>query len=517
MLRRVILSLTLILSFAFLAAAEEVALEDLAPEVRMYRIGSDLKAVVSYRAGLDGVLAYVKSKPEIFPAEKASDARLLNALERETALSTWKAALDYTFALDCTGRFHRHFHSLKNAEEREDSFLITYASFLAQYRCALQLMAAFEKQPALDALLNEPTPDLALPKGTYARYRFRFLNVARATEYAALSVTFKAIGGERQPELRAIIEQDSDTILKMGITTGQVMTAKNALRVIKDGAAAAWFPVQARVAEWMGDTKVKRIHQSLISEAQVAAMFRRLEPGDILLVRHEWYLSNVGLPGFWPHAALYIGSAEERRAYFDDPAVVEWVTRNCIRAKNFEEYLEDDAKAYAVARRPQAHGRIPRVIEAISEGVSLTTLEHCADADSLVVLRPRLTKVEKAVAIHRALHLVGRPYDFNFDFQTDSALVCTELVYKAYEPGPNYKGLTFTPVTVLGRKVVPANEMARQFSACYGTPEQQFDMVLFLDGFEQEKVAVESTADEFRESWKRPKWHVLTQGPAPEQ
>jgi hypothetical protein len=508
--------LGLVLSLAAPCLAVETALEDLPVDARVYRTGGDLKAVRAYRAGLEGVLAFVRSKPDIFPPEKPDAPRLLDAVARETALTTWKTVLDYTYALDCVGRYHREFHRLKDPQEREDSLLITYAAFLAQYRFALEILAAFEKQPALDALLNEPAEGLGLSKRTYARYRFRFLNIARATEYTALTITYKAAGGERQPDLREIIAADSDAIREAGKFEGQVMTARNALRVIKDGAAAGWFPIQARVAGWMGDTKVKRLDQSLISEAQVATMFRRLEPGDVLLVRREWYLSNIGLPGFWPHAALYVGSTEERRQYFNDPAVNEWVTLNCIRAKNLEEYLEDDAKAYALSRRPQEHGRIPRVIEAISEGVCFTTLEHCVDADSLVVLRPRLSKVEKAEAIHRAFHLVGRPYDFNFDFQTDSALVCTELVYKAYEPGPNYRGLVFTPISVLGRMVVPANEIARQFAATYGTPAQQFDLVIFLDGFEQEKVAVESTADDFRESWKRPKWHVLTQDAAPQ-
>ncbi len=38
-----------------------------------------------------------------------------------------------------------------------------------------------------------------------------------------------------------------------------------------------------------------------------------LQPGDVLICRHERALTNLFLPGFWPHAALYIGSEDDRR------------------------------------------------------------------------------------------------------------------------------------------------------------------------------------------------------------
>jgi hypothetical protein len=143
--------------------------------------------------------------------------------------------------------------------------------------------------------------------------------------------------------------------------------------------------------------------------------------------------------------------------------------------------------------------------------VSLTTLEHSADCDSLAVLRPRLPNSEKAQALVRAFHYTGRPYDFNFDFATDAELVCTELVYKSYEPANGFSGLKFPLTEMLGRKLLPANEIARQFDAQAGTPEQQFDLVIFLDGQERKRTAAEGTLTEFRPSWQRPKWHVLSQ------
>ena len=111
----------------------------------------------------------------------------------------------------------------------------------------------------------------------------------------------------------------------------------------------------------------------------------------------------------------------------------------------------------------------------------------------------------------RAFHYAGRPYDFNFDFATDSELVCTELVYKAYESAAGFRGLTFPLVEMLGRKVTPANEIARQFDTQCQTAEEQFELVLFLDGQERRAKAVEASPATFRESWRRPKWHVFVQ------
>ena len=154
---------------------------------------------------------------------------------------------------------------------------------------------------------------------------------------------------------------------------------------------------------------------------------------------------------------------------------------------------------------------MPRVLEAISEGVSWTTLEHSAEGDSLVVLRPRLPKTAKARAILRAFHYTGRPYDFDFDFRTDASLVCTELVVKAYEADAELPGLELPLIEVMHRPVTPANEFARHFDETYDSDKQQFDMIRFLDGEESSGSARLSGLEGFRQSWQRPKWHILTQ------
>lgn len=305
----------------------------------------------------------------------------------------------------------------------------------------------------------------------------------------------------------------------MGAGKGHVLTVKNALAVVQKAAFTAWFPVQKNVSQWMGDTKVHRKGTHLISGDQISSLRERLRPGDILFERHEWYLSNMGLPGFWTHAAMYVGTPEERRAYFSDPGTIAWVKGQGTDDGDLEALLQQRyPKAYAAGTIPLENGHAPRILEAISEGVSFTSLEHAGASDSIAVLRPRLEKQEKAAALLRAFHYSGRPYDFNFDFETDSSLVCSELVYKTYEPAPGMKGMRFPLSEIMGRKVSTPNSMVRQFDEHYGSGDAQADLVVFLDGFEKEKRAVESTLEQFRKSWRRPNWHILIQeapeGPA---
>ncbi|HEY5999193.1 MAG TPA: YiiX/YebB-like N1pC/P60 family cysteine hydrolase [bacterium] len=508
--------LCLLCSLPAHAGAEQPAtVSALPPSELSARIADDARQVHRLRERLRATVGFARSRPDLFPPA-ASALRMPGRQAREEIVGAWKSMLDATLALDSLGRFYESFHRLEGSA-RAQAFAVERAAFLARYRFALEFIGLAETNPALAPILNDPVPDLGLAEDSYARYKFMFLNVAAAARCGVLASVAKALPADPSPApLDDGIAEDEARILAIGAWDGQLLTAKNVLAVVADGGYAAWFPVQAGVSEWMGDTKVKRRHTDLVTHEQIRSLQPALRPGDILLERREWYLSNVGLPGFWPHAALYVGTPAERRSFFGGPQVQAWVRARGGADGDLEKLLERrHPAAYALAVRAQEAGHAPRVLEAMSEGVVFTTIEHSASCDSLAVLRPRLQPVEIAEALLRAFGYSGRPYDFDFDFLTDDALVCTELVYKAYEPSPGYRGLRFALGTVLGRPVVPANGIARQFDQEYGTDAQQTDLLLFLDGQEREGRAVEAPLEEFRRSVLRPKWHVVTQAAGP--
>lgn len=460
--------------------------------------------VLRARAGLRAVADYLRARPRLL------DGRRKDLLTRDEKLELWGAwatALDHATVLEALRGDPADF--AKPGRDRR-TLALARAAFLASYRAGLDLIALVDRSAAAARVLDEEVPELGLPAGTFSAYKLLHLNAVRASQFAAIEA-LRARARAASAELRRAVEEDRKAIWRMGRWKGHALTTKNALAVLGKAGHAVWFPLQKGVSTWMGDTRVGRSAESaLVSPAQIAALPARLEPGDVLLERREWYLSNLGLPGFWTHAALYVGTPEERRAFFDDPEV---------RALAIAEGQADgDLEALLAAREPRAaeasrlldtNGHAPRVLEAISEGVAFTTLEHSAAADSVAVLRPRLDRRARAVALLRAFHYAGRPYDFDFDFLTDASLVCSEVVYKAYEPGPGMPGLRFELESLAGRRLVSPNGMARQLDAELGLGKPQLDLVVFLDGSERRGDAEEAGLAAFRSSWKRPKWHAV--------
>ena len=219
-------------------------------------------------------------------------------------------------------------------------------------------------------------------------------------------------------------------------------------------------------------------------------------------------MSNVGLPGFWPHAILYLGEPAKLINYFDTAEVAAYLKGVTGQEITFEQYMSERfgqkwQRYLAGTGQSDYH-----VIEAIKYGVVMNPLSK-ACGDYMAAMRPCLDKTVKAQAIITAFTHLDKPYDFDFDFATDNALVCTELVWRCYRPDTTKIGLDLKTVEMGGRQTLPANEIAKYFVQQKGQPEHQLEFVCFIDASEKDEHAFFSEEQSFVQSVERPKWSFL--------
>ena len=76
----------------------------------------------------------------------------------------------------------------------------------------------------------------------------------------------------------------------------------------------------------------------------------------------------------------------------------------------------------------------------------------------MIVLRPSLEPEHIGQAIAQGFLHEGKPYDFDFDFSCSHRMVCTEVVYRAYD---GVGGVKFELPRHLGRYALAAGDLLR--------------------------------------------------------
>jgi hypothetical protein len=493
----------------------------LADEAFVAQASADLDALRRYASGLRRLQAQLSEQKALFEQDAK---KLYSPDEKRTLLTTWGAFFDYVVSIEALRQRYWGFVKVtltpSNQLKHVWGFLLTHGALTTALAHGLTFAELTAGRPQLEVLFDEASPDFGIPRRAFARFKQKVIHVSTTTQLLTgdsygvlLGRSIHDLKLAAVPAAAWLLQEtklNSEAARAKLTRRGMGLFARNAADITKEGALAAVFPVQKGVAEWLGDTRVRRLHQPLISRAQVEVLVKRLLPGDIVVARQNWFLSNIGLPGFWPHAELYVGTPEELAVAFDgDPDVGAFLAQLPGKPKRLTEHLAvtypEKWKRYTA---PDEHGDPLRIIEALSEGVSFSGVEHGLRVDYLGVMRPRLPQLDKAKAILRAFEYQGRPYDFDFDFFSDATLVCTELVSKAYAPSSDMKGVHVPLVNVAGRMTLPANELVRRFDEEWGRPDRQLDFVAFLDGRESRKDAVEGDAGAFRKTHKRLKWDV---------
>jgi 1-acyl-sn-glycerol-3-phosphate acyltransferase len=463
------------------------ALHELATAELNERIGSDERALA----------AVLKELPELedrfrkFEAALATGDRSYYRPEDDDEIRRMLVSyLSCRAALLRTVWFYQRHAELEAEPFRLRTLLLHYTAAAVAYDYAARFVLAFDRHELAIRKLNEAEPRWDLPPDTYNIIRANLAHVAHRRwletgwrNYHATLPRWKEFGlYETEPQAtfhRAIATAGENTAnLSAKLLRYKLQTA---LADVGKFTRGGWYRASSAVSTLIGDTKIRepRHGAGLITPELLAELRPRLKPGDIVIERRNWYLSNAFLPGYWPHSALYVGTVADLQAL--------GLAADVRVAKHLEKFGQ-----------PDAAGHHPAFIESVSEGVVFSTAEHSiGEADSIAVLRPRLTAEQTKDVIARAFSHVGKPYDFDFDFFSADKLVCTELVYRSFG---SY--VDFPLVDIFGRKTLPAVEIVRHWSSPNGAPQLEF--VAFLDGDEVSGKCVERDADALKASITRP-------------
>ena len=327
--------------------------------------------------------------------------------------------------------------SLTDKDDRLRYFLVGYAAACVLVGIDRVMLFDVAKHTIVQRKLNEPFQELRIPRKQYTRVFEAFIHeksawsLLTAMKYAKknrrrlAALTQDPVTGAiatRLPELQKSLDPSKREYFKGAWAFVShkwrrrgVVSANNVLSGVVEGVG--------RLASDIHLTNTKQV-----TDDTRRSIGEFLKPGDITVTRHATAVTNLFMPGFWPHAAFYVGTPEQRDA--------------------LGVQVPED-------KQPLWTGDIC-ILEALKDGVRFRPIAETLAVDCFVVLRPKLPADVIRQAIERGIVHEGKMYNFDFDFFSSDRLVCTEVIYRSYD---GIGGVEFPLVERAGRKTLSAEDL----------------------------------------------------------
>lgn len=319
----------------------------------------------------------------------------------------------------------RHFSDdIENVNSLDDwrYFLLAYASSCQAVWMARLLVDELANDKLVQRKINEGSPQNRIPRRVYTeifkslsdtdnaiklQYMMNFVDANRA-HIESLS-NDKLIGSivTDLERLEVTLHPSQKEFIRLRF---QYLWHAITRRFAVSKQASTFFILEkaGRVIAEIGDHESKRVSSQIKEEA-----LSLLEPGDVLITRHDFVASNLFLPGYWPHAALYIGTEAQR-------------TQLGV------ELIGGTLSSLVDSHKATISNDIS-TLEAKKDGVLFRSLDETLSVDEFIILRPKLSSDQIASGIKRVCKHEGKGYNFDFDFFRSDQLVCTEVVYRAFD------------------------------------------------------------------------------------
>jgi len=390
----------------------------------------------------------------------SKDGIILERIKKNKLLTLWqeyKIYFDFLYSLDSKNK------TIELIYYDMGFYLIHLIGFNEQY----------------NSFLNKKTP--LLPKQSFLDLKKKIL---RKKYYS------KKIDRNMEPKLYKKFKEKSNNLAKLVKKYQQIYYVSNFYYSKVQRQDKIIYPLKKYIMPPLARIRFSTRKGGLITPEQCVEISQVLQPGDILVERKNWYLSNFALSGFWGHSVLYLGTALELTKWSQDINHI-YIKRGY---KSFIDYIKNK---YPIAYKEYSK-QGNQVIETLAEGTLFFSLDNSVGiSDCLGAIRVVLPKEKIALAIEKAFSYYGREYDFEFDFYSDDRLVCSELILNCYSP----LGIEFTLEKVRNHTALSSNMIVKQFK-----DNKLLEFVTFYDALDDENRVIKSTEQDFIASAFRPDW-----------
>lgn len=364
----------------------------------------------------------------------------------------------------------------KQNPDYPEVFIVSYAAACLLMRAGYLLVDTFRKDAIVVKKLNEAEPRFGIP-------RKQFTKIYRSST-SPLNVWGFLEASRYWDENKALFKQqfEADPVVKPILDL--LESEGSQVEISKRFYAASRFKYRLHSFLRRHHSGFKNVTFTLfktsgrlVSEIQLQWFRKRkrvtpavqkklaglLQPGDVIVTRHDDAASNLFLPGFWPHAALYIGTEEQRAEL-----------------------------GLLLSREQSSRSKNPVcVLEARKDGVLFRELSDTLSVDACTVIRPKLDSSKIREALAQAISHEGKEYDFEFDFRRSDKLVCTEVVYRGFHNSGHFQ---FELSERAGRMCLSAEDLLDK-----AVDQSYFDIVAIY-GVKGNRFATDSRAKELLQS-----------------
>lgn len=175
---------------------------------------------------------------------------------------------------------------------------------------------------------------------------------------------------------------------------------------------------------------------------------KKLLPLDLIFEKRTFTLSNLTIPGYWGHVAVWLGTKEDLINYGI------W-----------------DKEFFAPFQRQIENGY--NIAEVRKEGISFKTLDEYLNLDDVAITRVHNIGYNIDTVMNSLISQMDKKYDFKFDALSSDRLTCTEFITYSYGDYQWKQSKTFFQMNIrpddIAKSTVGANATSSLVTFIEGT------------------------------------------------